>query len=197
MTKPQSRFMGIIYPVCLALRQVGQNFLPGRPQGPWLFAPPRFPALQAGMAMHGILSRIESTLGPERFQLLMEFLRFGVVGTVGFVVDTAVLYAGLALGLGLYGGRAVSYLAAATTTWALNRLWTFRGRGDGPLHQQWALFLLVNLLGFAMNYGTYAALIEFVPMVAAHPVLGVAAGALAGMFGNFVLSRQLVFRAKD
>ena len=197
MTKPQSRFMGIIYPDCLALRQVGQNFLLGRPQGPSRFAPPRFPALQAAMAIHGILSRIESTLGPERFQLLMEFLRFGVVGTVGFVVDTAVLYAGLALGLGLYGGRAVSYLAAATTTWALNRLWTFRGRGDGPVHRQWALFLLVNLVGFAMNYGTYAALIEFVPMVAAHPVLGVAAGALAGMFGNFVLSRQLVFRAKD
>ena len=149
------------------------------------------------MAIHGILHRIESTLGPERFQLLMEFLRFGVVGTVGFVVDTAVLYAGLALGLGLYGGRAVSYLAAATTTWALNRLWTFRGRGDGPVHRQWALFLLVNLVGFAMNYGTYAALIEFVPMVAAHPVRGVAAGAWAGMFGTFVLSRQLVFRAKD
>jgi putative flippase GtrA len=146
--------------------------------------------------MQGILSRIESALGKDRFQLLLEFLRFGVVGTIGFIVDTAVLYAGLALGLGLYGGRAVSYLAAATTTWALNRVWTFRGRGNGRVHQQWALFLLVNLIGFAMNYGTYAALIAFVPMVAAHPVLGVAAGAIAGMFGNFLLSRQLVFRAR-
>jgi len=35
-----------------------------------------------------------------------------------------------------------------------------------------------------------------VPLVAAHPVLGGAAGAIAGMFGNFVLSRQLVFRVK-
>jgi putative flippase GtrA len=148
------------------------------------------------MALHGILSRIESALGKDRFQLLLEFLRFGVVGTIGFIVDTAVLYAGLALGLGLYGGRAVSYLVAATTTWALNRLWTFRGRGNGPVHQQWALFLVVNLIGFAMNYGTYAALIAYVPMVAAHPVLGVAAGAIAGMFGNFLLSRQLVFRAR-
>jgi putative flippase GtrA len=196
MTKNQNRFLGIIHPDCLALHQLGQKSLPGRPQGPWWFAPARFPALQARMALHGILSRIESTLGPARFQLLLEFLRFGVVGTIGFVVDTAVLYAGLALGLGLYGGRAVSYLVAASTTWALNRLWTFRGRGDGPVHQQWALFLLVNLVGFAMNYGTYAALVAFVPMVAAHPVLGVAAGAIAGMFGNFVLSRQLVFRAK-
>ena len=148
------------------------------------------------MAFQGILSRIENLLGPARFRLLTEFLRFGVVGTIGFVVDTAVLYAGLAFGLGLYGGRAVSYLAAASTTWALNRLWTFRGRGDGPVHRQWVLFLLVNLIGFAMNYGTYAALIAFVPMVAAHPVLGVAAGAIAGMFGNFVLSRKLVFRAR-
>jgi len=148
------------------------------------------------MAVLTILSRIRGMIGPARFGVLMEFLRFGVVGTIGFVVDTAVLYAGLALGLGLYGGRAVSYLVAATTTWALNRLWTFRGRGNGPVHQQWALFLLVNLVGFAMNYGTYAALIIFVPLAAAHPVLGVAAGAIAGMFGNFVLSRQLVFRVK-
>ncbi|MFM7608490.1 MAG: GtrA family protein [Alphaproteobacteria bacterium] len=148
------------------------------------------------MAVLTILSRIKGMIGQARFGVLMEFLRFGVVGTIGFVVDTAVLYAGLALGLGLYGGRAVSYLVAATTTWALNRLWTFRGRGDGPVHQQWALFLLVNLVGFAMNYGTYAALIAFVPLVAAHPVLGVAAGAVAGMFGNFVLTRQLVFRVK-
>jgi len=148
------------------------------------------------MALQAILTRIEGMIGAARFGVLMEFLRFGVVGMVGFVVDTAVLYAGLALGLGLFGGRAVSYLVAATTTWALNRAWTFRGRGDGPVHQQWALFLLVNLIGFAMNYGTYAALIAFVPLVAANPVLGVAAGAIAGMFGNFVLSRQLVFRAR-
>jgi putative flippase GtrA len=148
------------------------------------------------MAFQTMFTWLEGVIGAARFGVLMEFLRFGVVGTIGFVVDTAVLYAGLALGLGLYGGRVVSYLVAATTTWALNRLWTFRGRGDGPAHQQWALFLVVNLAGFAMNYGTYAALIAFVPMVAAHPVLGVAAGAIAGMFGNFVLSRRLVFRAR-
>lgn len=133
-------------------------------------------------------------LGAERAAVAQEFLRFGVVGGIGFVVDTAVLYGMLALGAGLYLGRAVSYLAAATTTWALNRAWTFRGRGGGPVHRQWALFLVVNLGGFVLNYGTYAALVTFVPFVAAHPVLGVAAGSIAGMFSNFVLSRRLVFR---
>ncbi len=135
-------------------------------------------------------------LGPERRAGVMQFLRFGVVGTVGFVVDTVVLYAGLALGLGLYSGRAVSYLAAASTTWALNRAWTFRAAQRAPMARQWALFLLVNLIGFACNYGTYALLVANIPLVAAHPVIGVAAGALAGMVGNFWLSRRFVFNTE-
>lgn len=146
------------------------------------------------MPVERLLPLIEPLVGPARARTLLQFLQFGVVGTIGFVVDTAVLYVGLALGLGLYGGRAVSYLAAATTTWALNRAWTFRAAGQAPMARQWAVFVLVNLLGFACNYGTYALLVAGVPLVAAHPVLGVAAGSLAGMVGNFVLSRRYVFK---
>ncbi|PHK96672.1 GtrA-like protein [Pseudoroseomonas rhizosphaerae] len=124
--------------------------------------------------------------------------RFGVVGTAGFVVDTATLYLALWLGAGLYGGRVLSYLAAASGNWALNRAWTFRAArrpgGHAGAARQWALFLLVNLVGFAVNYGTYAALVASWPLAAAHPVLAVAAGSLAGMTGNFVLSRRFVFR---
>jgi len=130
--------------------------------------------------------------------VVTQFLRFGVVGAVGFVVDTAVLYAALAAGGGPYGGRVLSYIAAATTTWALNRAWTFRAAGGSAgrarIGRQWALFLVVNLVGFAVNYGTYALLIANFPLVAAYPVLGVGAGALAGMTGNFLLSQRYVFR---
>ena len=99
----------------------------------------------------------------------------------------------IALGLGPWLGRVLSYLAAATTTFALNRAWTFRARQARPPVRQWALFLVVYLVGFAFNYGTYAVLIALVPLVAANPVLGVAAGSLAGLVGNFVLSRRFVF----
>ena len=136
---------------------------------------------------------------PPRRALAVQFLRFGATGTLGFVVDTAVLYAAIAAGAGLYGGRCISYVAAATTTWAVNRSWTFRAAGQpagrAGLGRQWALFLLVNLSGFAVNYGTYALLVSNLPLAAAHPVLAVAAGALAGMTGNFLLSRRLVFRS--
>mgnify|MGYP001765426417 CR=1 FL=1 len=139
-----------------------------------------------------VLTRL---LGPKYAALAQEFLRFGVVGTIGFLVDTAVLYGAIWLGAGLYLGRAISYVSAASTTWALNRAWTFRGRGSGPVHHQWALFVVVNLGGFTLNYGTYAAMVATMPFVAANPIIGVAAGSIAGMFANFFLSRGLVFRS--
>jgi len=148
-----------------------------------LTTPPRFDWLQR-------------RLGAARLRLLAEMFRFGVVGGVGFLVDSAVLLGMLALGFGPYGGRVVSYVVAASTTFALNRAWTFRHQPKSatPL-RQWALFLMLNLIGFACNYGAYAALIASVPLVARYPVLGVAAGSLAGMTGNFLLSRRYVFGA--
>jgi hypothetical protein len=45
-----------------------------------------------------------------------------------------------------------------------------------------------------LNRGTYAILITFVPLCAQEPVYAVGAGAIAGMFVNFSLSRAMVFR---
>ncbi|EHM02360.1 GtrA-like protein [Acetobacteraceae bacterium AT-5844] len=133
-------------------------------------------------------------LNPAHAALIGEMLRFGVVGTLGFVVDTATLYAAMAAGAGLYLGRVLSYVTAASANWALNRAWTFRQAERSSRRKQWAMFLLVNLVGFATNYGTYTALVSSWPLAAAHPVIGVAAGSLAGMAGNFLLSRRFVFR---
>ena len=130
---------------------------------------------------------------PARIGTLVQFLMFGVVGTVGFLVDTATVYA-LRRSLGLYGAGLTAYVVAATVTWILNRIWTFRGLGGGPVHRQWARFLVVNLAGFALNRGTYALLVTFVPICAEQPVFATAAGAIAGMFVNFSLNRTMVFR---
>ncbi len=128
--------------------------------------------------------------------LAFEFLRFGTVGTVGFLIDTAIVYA-LRRPLGLIGAGLASYLVAATVTWALNRAWTFRGRGHGSMLRQWATFLAANSLGFMLNRGTYAILVLAVPLCAAYPVLATAGGTAAGMFVNFALSRRLVFHHRS
>jgi putative flippase GtrA len=130
---------------------------------------------------------------PARIGTLVQFLMFGSVGTVGFLVDTATVYT-LRRSLGLYGAGLTAYVVAATVTWILNRIWTFRGLGGGPVHRQWARFLVVNLAGFTLNRGTYALLVTFVALCAEQPVFATAAGAIAGMFVNFSLNRTMVFR---
>jgi putative flippase GtrA len=125
--------------------------------------------------------------------LLCQFLRFGTVGFIGFLFDNATVY-GLRGWVGLYAAGALSYLVAATVTWGLNRLWTFRGVGTGPAHRQWALFLATNAVGFALNRGTYFLLIWQSPLCRQNPVLAILAGTAMGMFLNFHFSRKIVFR---
>lgn len=140
--------------------------------------------------MEAILAR---ALPAERVVLVMQFLRFGVVGTIGFVVTTAVVYATRPF-VGAYLAILPAFLVAATGNWVLNRLWTFRGRGRRGLVHEWVMFLATNALGMVLNAGTYWLLITVSGFCAQHLVVPLIAGTLCGLSANFTLSRQVVFR---
>ncbi len=131
----------------------------------------------------------------------MQFIRdcifFGAVGTIGFLVDVAVLYSIAGL-IGLFYGRAVSFLAAVLATWLLNRRWTFRHRSSGlASSREFAVYLTLMLVGGAVNYAVYMGLVVLYKFVLQNPVIGVAAGSLAGMLINFLASRLILFRHID
>ena len=124
-----------------------------------------------------------------------EFLAFAIVGAAGFVVDVAVLYLAAPL-LGWYGARVLSFLAAATATWALNRRYTFSGRrSDVSVLREYLGYLVTMLGGAVVNYGAYVLVLHWLegPWV---PALGVAAGSCAGLAVNFLAARHLVFKSR-
>ncbi|MGH8260092.1 MAG: GtrA family protein, partial [Steroidobacteraceae bacterium] len=127
-------------------------------------------------------------------EIASQFLRFAAVGIAGFVVDVSVLYLGLALGIGPYIGRAISYLAAASTTWYLNRRITFADRRSDVPGTEWVKFVLLNGVGGLINYATYVLFLQYAGPSGVAPAVGVALGSLAGLLANFALSRQIVFR---
>jgi len=138
--------------------------------------------------------RLLATIPPERRLLLQQFARFGTVGVAGAIVDITTVYAAMAA-LGLYLSGLLAYFMAVTTTWALNRAWTFAGRGGGgSLLRQWLLFVAANGVGFVLNRGTFVVLVMLLPVCAQYPIIAILAGVGAGMFANFNLSRSVVFR---
>jgi putative flippase GtrA len=127
-----------------------------------------------------------------------QVLRFGIVGGIGFLVDAGLLHLMLKLGLGYYGGRLVSFLAAATATWILNRSFTFRRESPAATHPagEWLAYLGLMVIGGVVNYGTYALAVELSDPVRRYPVLGVALGSIAGVAINFWTSKTMVFERK-
>jgi putative flippase GtrA len=127
--------------------------------------------------------------------LIGQILRFGAVGTIGFVIDAASLrFCLMALGLDFYSGRVISFLVAATATYILNRVWTFGGQGSGRTHRQLALWLALMSGSALINYGTYVLCLQLDPIIRQWPELAVAAGSISAMGINFLAARFIVFR---
>lgn len=121
---------------------------------------------------------------------------FAFAGVAGLVVDVAVLYLALALGLGFYAGRVVSFLSAVFATWQINRRYTFAVADNATLSlwREWWLYLAAMMGGGLVNYAAYSAAIAFGPRLALWPMAAVAAGSVAGMAVNFASSKFFVFK---
>ncbi|WP_287805192.1 GtrA family protein [Diaphorobacter sp.] len=132
---------------------------------------------------------------------LRQFIWFAVAGTIGFVVDVGLLYA-TAEFLGWYGARIFSFAGAVTATWFINRHLTFRTTRydkkkctDKSLIKEYFKYILSMLGGALINYSAYALILSN-HQNKTTPLLGVAAGSIAGLFVNFFLAKYYVFRSK-
>lgn len=125
------------------------------------------------------------------------FFRFALVGSVGFVVDAAVLYLAIAwLATGLFASRLLSYFVAATVTWLLNRRFTFAPSDDSSRYaaaNQWSRYVAVNGVGALVNLGVYSLAIILSDICRQHPILPLALGSGVAMIVNYLFSKHLVF----
>ena len=129
---------------------------------------------------------------------LPPFLRFAIIGALGFLLDLAVLALAIeVLGLGSYAGRALSFAVTVTFTWAMNRWLTFADRRAAPggILKEWARFVAANAIGLAVNYAVYAALLTWASGWLASPYVAAGCGSVAGLVFNYAASSRLVFRA--
>lgn len=128
-------------------------------------------------------------------KLSRELLLFVVSGVLGFVVDAGVVQALVSLfDANPYAARVLSFLCAATVTWAFNRHYTFAGkRRYANRRAELTRYLIAMAGGFVLNYGTYVLVLWLLPLARDWPVIGVAAGSAAGAVLNYLSSKFWIF----
>lgn len=123
------------------------------------------------------------------------FIQFALIGTLGFVVDAGVM---LALkpffGLDPLEARPLSFTAAVTVTWALNRRFTFATAASRQRMREWVRYAAVNGVGALLNLIIFYSLMIYFGALGHHPVVVLAIASLIAMAFNFWGSKTFGFK---
>lgn len=92
--------------------------------------------------------------------------------------------------------RLVSFLAAVTATWALNRSMTFADRASPRAIREWGRYFGVSAFGAGFNFIVYLAAVGFSPWFAARPVAALALASALAMCVNYLGYKHLAFRGE-
>lgn len=125
---------------------------------------------------------------------MRQFVKFGIVGASGFVVNLVVFTAlqrvvpNHAHAAQFYVIYSLAYLAGGISNYYLNRIWTFRSTGHAV--KEGAQFLTVSVISLFVGLGVSA-------LVA--PELGHGhktwfVGTVAGIFVNFFINKYWTFK---
>lgn len=83
--------------------------------------------------------------------ILLKFIKFGVVGFSGMIVDFGITFlCKEKLKIQKYVSNALGFTVAATTNWLLNRIWTFASNNPQILNE-YLRFFAVSVIGLGIN----------------------------------------------
>jgi putative flippase GtrA len=131
-------------------------------------------------------------------KLLPEVSKFGAIGAVNLVLNYAVFNL-LVLTVFVDGqlkANVAATVVATTSSYFMNRHWTYRDRPKSTLHREYALFFLFNLGGMIIELGVLA-MAKYGLGITTLVALNVAKGfaTVLGMLFRFWTYRTVVFRA--
>jgi putative flippase GtrA len=128
---------------------------------------------------------------------IREIISFAGVGTVGFVLDAAIVwvlinYAAVSPIL----AKLMAFPCAVTVTWLLNRNSTFKANQQTNYLKEWFLYIQINSIGTLANNLSFIVLVSINTFLYETPIIAVAIGSISGMFFNYFGSKFWVFKEK-
>ena len=148
-----------------------------------------------------IRDRVRRRVPPTHRKEAKRFIKFAIVGSIGFLIDTGTLYV-LVFLLGMHGdaqrplAKGISFVLAVTSNFIWNRSWTYPESRSKPLSKQMAQFFTMNLIGLGINLGVFtivdSLLVPLVDLKLAVAGAQIAAVGIA-MFWNFTANRLVTY----
>lgn len=87
----------------------------------------------------------------DRFRVLIhEIAKFGIVGAFNAVLDIALFNALRHAGVGPLTSKALSVTVAATSSYFMNRHWSFAHRARTGIKREYVLFVVLSAIGLAI-----------------------------------------------
>ena len=124
---------------------------------------------------------------------LSRFVRFGLVGLSGMVVDLAALML-LRLAAPFWLARGLAIWVAMTWNFLLHRRYTFEVSAIGSNLRQYIEFSGACLLGASVNWIVSMSVASMVPMLPGRLLIASAIGVVSGSILNFFICDRTVFK---
>jgi putative flippase GtrA len=126
----------------------------------------------------------------------MRVLRFGLVGVAGAAVHLGAFWLLQRLtGMGNSPAWIMAFVLAATSTWFMNRHFTFQDQASTAQTNEWLRYLGIAGLGAVAHFATFETAIRFFAFFENHPALAIVPGSLASFAVTYAGSALFVFRS--
>lgn len=138
------------------------------------------------------------------FSVMIQFVKFGITGGLNALIylgtlNLLITFTGIAVGFYYSLFVSIAFMVAVTNSYFWNKYWVFK-MGDGESRPgEFIGFILVNLVGFAINVGSASIVVNkigapagFSPELWAN--IGAVSAVFISLFWNFLGTKFFVFR---
>ncbi len=136
----------------------------------------------------------DETIGTRVRELVLKFIKFGVVGASGMAVHGGLLFLlKEVVKMNPFVANTIGFIAAASSNYFLNRIWTFRSK-EKQVGVEYVKFIIVSTIGLGINTGSLWLLNKLLPQWAADWrfyilwVVAVGITTLWNFFGNLLFT---------
>lgn len=126
---------------------------------------------------------------------MKQFIFFGIVGTIGFIVDASVLlYLVHIENFSIIFARTLSFIVAVFTTWILNRYFTFsKSEKKDTKSKEYIKYLSIQTAGAGINFLVFFGLIYIFEALKDILIIPLAIASIAAMFFNFFFIKNKIY----